>query len=156
MDENRVMGRGNRLPWRLPADLRHFRKLTLDKPILMGRRTWESLPGLLPRRRHIVVTRDAGYIAPGCELVSSPEAALRAVWDEPEVLVVGGAELYAATLAHAHRMYLTLIHASFEGDTRFPAWDPAEWCETAREEHAADPDNPYPYAFVVLDRRTPA
>lgn len=153
MDRDGVIGRDNRLPWRLPADLRHFRQLTLDRPILMGRRTWESLPGLLPRRRHIVVTRDPHYPAPGCEVVNSPEAALALAGDVPEVLVIGGAELYRALLGQARRLYLTLIDASFPGDTHFPAWDPAEWREIAREAHPADAENPHPYAFVTLERR---
>lgn len=153
MDREGVIGRANRVPWRLPADLRHFRKLTLDRPILMGRLTWESLPGLLPRRRHIVVTRDPHYRAPGCEVVGSPEAALAAVADVSEALVIGGGEFYRAMLGHARRLYLTLIDASFPGgDTYFPTWDPAEWRETAREAHPADAENPHPYTFVTLER----
>ncbi len=153
LDRQGVIGRANRLPWRLPADLRHFRQLTLDRPIIMGRRTWESLPGLLPRRRHIVVSRDAHYRAAGCEVVGSPEAALAVAGDVPEVLVIGGAELYSAMLDQARRLYLTLIDASFPGDTHFPPWDPAQWRETAREAHGADAENPHPYAFVTLERR---
>lgn len=156
MGEGRVIGRGNRLPWHLPADLRHFRQLTLDKTIVMGRKTWESLPGPLPRRRHVVVTRDSAYEAPGCEIATSVEAALRLAGNEDEILVIGGAELYRVTLPYAQRLYLTLIHADFDGDTWFPDWDPADWTETFRDEHAADAQNPYGFAFVVLDRRGPA
>lgn len=155
MDCEGVIGRDNRLPWRLPADLRRFRQLTLDRPILMGRRTWESLPGLLPRRRHFVVTRDPNYCAPGCEIVHSPEAALITLAGIPEVLVIGGAQLYQAMLAHACRLYLTLIEASFTGDTHFPHWAPEEWLETAREVHPADAENPYPFTFLTLERLEP-
>jgi dihydrofolate reductase len=151
--DNRVIGRAGRLPWHLPADLRHFKALTLHKPILMGRRTWESLPGLLPDRTHIVVTRDPAYRAPGCVLAASPLAALRAAGAVAEVMVVGGAELYAALLPWAGRMYLTRVHAAVAGDTRFPEWDPADWWETAREDHAADAANPLGYSFVTLERR---
>lgn len=153
MDREGLIGRGNQLPWRLPADLRRFRQLTLDRPILMGRRTWESLPGLLPRRRHIILTRDANYCAHGCEVVHSPEAALAAAEGAPEVLVIGGAQLYQLMLGHAQRLYLTLIEASFTGDTYFPSWEPAEWWEMDREAHGADSENPYPYTFLTLGRR---
>jgi dihydrofolate reductase len=153
--DNKVIGFGNRLPWRLPADLKHFKALTLDKPIVMGRRTWESLPGLLPRRIHIVVTRDPHYRAQGCILVPSPEAALRAAGAVPEVMIVGGAELYGQFLPRANRMYLTLVHARVEGDVFFPAWDPREWLQTAREDHPADDRNGYAYSFLTLDRCRP-
>jgi dihydrofolate reductase len=152
MDENRLIGCGNRLPWRVPADLRHFRRLTLDKPILMGRRTWESLPGLLPRRRHILLTRNTDYRAPGCEIVFSPESALRAAADASEILVIGGGELYRAMWGYAKCLYLTLIHATFDGDTWFPDWNGAQWREIEREEHTADEENPHSYAFVTLER----
>jgi len=152
MAENRVIGRGNRLPWHLPADLAHFKRLTLDKPIVMGRRTWESLPGLLPRRRHIVVTTDGGYRAEGALVVPSPEAALEAVTGELELMVVGGARLYRAMLPWARRLYLTLVHATLEGDTLFPEWEPGCWQETAREEHPCDERNPYALSFLTLER----
>ncbi|MBK1700739.1 dihydrofolate reductase [Thiococcus pfennigii] len=155
MAHNRVIGRDNALPWHLPADLAHFKRLTLDKPIVMGRRTWESLPGLLARRRHIVVTRDPGYRAPGCLVVGSPEEALAAAAGAAELMVIGGAALYRAMLPLAQRLYLTEIAADIAGDTVFPAWDPACWRENRREVRARDARNPYDLAFVELVRIHP-
>lgn len=151
---NRVIGRGNRLPWHLPDDLRHFKRLTLGRPIIMGRRTWESLPGLLPDRTHLVVTRDPSYRADGAVVVGSLDEALGAAGGE-EALVVGGAQLYALALPRASRLYLTLVDAEVEGDVFFPAIDPAAWREVAREPHAADERHAYPFAFVTLERITP-
>ncbi|MCK7581776.1 MAG: dihydrofolate reductase [Chromatiales bacterium] len=152
MDESRTIGRDNALPWHLPADLAHFKALTLDKPILMGRRTWESLPGLLPRRRHLVVSRDPGYRAEGCEVFGSLEAAIAAV-DEPELRIVGGASIYAQSLPLADRLHLTIVRTQVAGDVRFPAWDPAEWREVARVEHPADERNVFAMTFMDLVRR---
>ena len=148
-----VIGNANALPWHLPADLAHFKRLTLDKPILMGRRTWESLPGLLPRRRHIVLTRDPGYSAGGCTCVHSLEEAIAAAGRAPELMVVGGALLYAQALPIADRMYLTLVHARIVGDTRFPPWDPRDWMELGRVDHPADGRNRIPMTFLSLRRR---
>ncbi|MCG6862523.1 MAG: dihydrofolate reductase [Chromatiaceae bacterium] len=152
MSENRVIGRGNRLPWHLPADLAHFKQLTLNKPIVMGRRTWESLPGTLPQRTHIVVTRDGSYRARGCILVASPEEAVTAAGSAPEVMVIGGAAIYRDMLPLASRMYLTLVAAVLEGDVFFPAWDPDCWQEIAREERPRDERNRYDLTFVSLER----
>lgn len=152
--ENRAIGQGNRLPWHLPADLARFKRLTLDKPIVMGRRTWESLPGLLPRRTHIVVTRDPFYRAEGCLVVPSPEAALAAV-SAPEVMIVGGEQIYRATLPLASRMYLTLVAVRLAGDAFFPEWQPDRWKESAREEHPRDERNPYDLTFLTLERIRP-
>ena len=152
MADNRVIGQGNRLPWHLPADLRHFKALTVGKPIIMGRRTWESLPGLLPDRPHIVVTRNPAYRAEGCTVAHSVEEALAAAGDVPEVMIVGGADFYAEMLPHADRIYLTLVHAQLEGDAFFPEYDPAEWEQLEREDHAPDERNPCPYSFITLQR----
>jgi len=152
MSENRAIGCGNRLLWHLPADLAHFKRLTLNKPIVMGRRTWESLPGLLPQRTHIVVTRDRSYRAEGCILVSSPEDAIVAAGSAPELMVVGGAALYQDMLPLARRMYLTLVAAVVEGDTFFPDWDPACWREIAHEEQSRDDRNRYALTFITLER----
>jgi len=149
---NRVIGRDNHLPWHLPADLAHFKRLTLDKPIVMGRRTWESLPGLLPRRTHIVVSRDRSYRAPGALVVDSPEAALAAAGAVPEVMVVGGAALYASLLPSAGRMELTLLEAEIEGDAWFPEWDPEQWREVWRARRAWDARNAYDLTFLRLER----
>jgi dihydrofolate reductase len=153
MARDRVIGRDNALPWHLPADLAHFKRLTLDKPIVMGRRTWESLPGLLPRRRHIVISRNPGFQPPQCEVVGSPEAALEAAAGVPEIMVVGGASIYRAMLPLAQRMQLTLIDADIAGDTRFPAWESSEWLEISREHRSRDDNNAFDLDFVCLVRR---
>lgn len=152
MGRGRVIGRDNQLPWHLPADLKHFKTVTMGKPIIMGRLTYESIGKPLPGRRNIVITRDAGYAAPGCEVVTSPEAALAAVADVEEALVIGGANLYRQMLPHADRLYFTFIDADFAGDAWFPQWNADEWRETAREAHRPDERNAFPYAFVVLER----
>jgi dihydrofolate reductase len=153
MAHDRVIGRDNALPWHLPADLAHFKRLTLDKPIVMGRRTWESLPGLLPRRRHVVITSQQHYRAEGCELVGSPPAALALLCDVPEVMIVGGASIFAALLPAATHLALTFVDADIPGDTRFPAWEPAAWREVAREHRPADQRNAYALDFVLFERR---
>lgn len=150
--ENGVIGRGNALPWHLPADLAHFRRLTLDKPILMGRRTWESLPGLLPRRRHIILSRDPSLQVAGCRVVSSLDAAIAVADDAEELMVVGGAALYAQALPRASRLYLTLVHTRVQGDVHFPRWDPNEWHEVSRTDVAADRRNPFAMSFVEFHR----
>ena len=150
--DNGVIGRDNQLPWRMPADLAHFKRLTLGKPIIMGRRTWESLPGLLPHRTHIVVTRDRDYRAEGGFVVHSIGEAIAFAGDAEEMMVVGGATLYAQTLPLASRMYLTYVHQRIDGDTVFPEYERAEWCEVGRERHEADARNPFPYSFVTLQR----
>ncbi|MBK1718046.1 dihydrofolate reductase [Thiocystis violacea] len=150
--ENGVIGRDRALPWRLPADLAHFKRLTLDKPILMGRKTWESLPGLLPRRRHLILTRDPDYRADGAQVFPSLAAAIAAMAGESELMVVGGAALYERTLPAANRLYLTLVHAAVEGDVRFPRWDPAGWREASRVERSADALNAFDMTFLELHR----
>lgn len=152
LSDNQVIGHDNRLPWHLPADLQHFKSLTLDKPIIMGRRTWESLPGLLPRRRHILLTGDRYYRATGCILVHSIEQALEAAGDAPEVMVIGGQTLYEQMLPLADRLYLTRVHTVVPGDVFFPGFDTAEWREVAREDHPADARNPFDYSFITLER----
>ena len=153
LSENGVIGRDNRLPWHMPADLAHFKRLTMGKPIIMGRRTWESLPGLLPHRTHVVITRDRTYSVDGGHLVHSPEEAFALVGDAEEMMVVGGAKLYAQTIPLASRMYLTLIHGNFDGDTVFPDFDAVDWKEVSRERHAADGHNAYDYTFLTLARQ---
>ena len=150
--DNAVIGRANALPWHLPADLAHFRQLTLDKTILMGRRTWESLAGPLPRRRHLVLTRDPAFRAAGGTPVGSLAEALAAAAGEAQLMIVGGASLYAQTLPQADRLYLTQIHAQIVGDTRVPPWAPADWQEVARLTRPADDRNPIPMTFLELHR----
>jgi len=152
MSENRVIGHRNRLPWHLPADLAHFKGLTLNKPIVMGRRTWESLPGLLPQRIHIVVTRNPSYRAQGCILVGSPAEAIAAAGSAPELMVVGGAGIYRDMLPLARRMYPTLVATTLEGDAFFPDWDRACWHEITRQERRRDERNRYDLAFVTLEK----
>jgi dihydrofolate reductase len=152
MAENRVIGRENRLPWRLSADLRRFKALTMGKPVIMGRSTYESIGKPLPGRDNIVLTRDPQYRAPGCRVVHSLEQALEAAAGHVEVMVIGGADLYRQTLDRAERLYLTLVKAAVDGDTLFPAMEAREWRELERESHFADDQNQYDYDFVTLER----
>jgi dihydrofolate reductase len=130
---NGVIGARGKLPWHLPEDLKHFKALTLGHPVIMGRRTWESLGRSLPGRENIVVTRTAGYVAAGASVAASLDAALALCAGEPLVFVIGGAELYAAALPLAAGLVLTEIQRDFEGDTRFPAFDRRAWRETQRK-----------------------
>jgi dihydrofolate reductase len=158
MASNGVIGRENRLPWRLPEDLRYFKRTTLGKPVIMGRKTFESIGRPLPGRPNIVVSRSVDWSAPGVTVADSMESALdsaralAAVSGAEELMVIGGAQIYAAALPLASRLYVTEVHAAVAGDTWFPPVNPAEWREIAREEHAATADNLYAYAFVVHDR----
>jgi dihydrofolate reductase len=147
---NGVIGRDNKLPWRLPEDLKHFKALTMGHPMIMGRKTWESLPGKLPGRQHIVVTRDPAYCADGATVVGSLQAAVAAAGEVDEVFVIGGAELYAQAFEFADRLQLTEIAADFAGDAHFPDWSRATWHETARETRRAEAG--YEYAFVTYER----
>lgn len=153
LGRNRVIGAGNALPWNMPADMAHFRALTRDKPVVMGRKTYESIGHPLPHRTNIIITRDSTYRAAGCIVVHDADAAVAASGDVPEIMVIGGGEIYALFLPRAHRMYLTLIDADFDGDARFPEFTADEWQETARAAHPADAANPYPYAFITLERK---
>jgi dihydrofolate reductase len=152
MAENDVIGRGNRLPWHLPADLRHFRRLTTGKPILMGRKTWESIGRPLPERTNIVITRDPAYIAAGAVVVHSVAEALQAAGDATEVMVIGGAELYRQILPRVSTIYLTRVHANIEGDTFFPELDEDEWRETERIDCEPDEKHAYRFSFITLER----
>lgn len=155
MSENRVIGCQNQLPWRLPADLKHFKKITIGHPIILGRKTYESIGRALPDRCNVVITRDVDFKAPGCVVVNSIETALLAVGYSEEAFVIGGALLYQQLLPKVNRLYLTEIHQVFEGDAYFPALDMSEWRLISQEDHAADGENPYPYSFITLDRITP-
>jgi dihydrofolate reductase len=151
MADNCIIGRDNRLPWHLPADLAHFKRLTWGKPMLMGRKTWESLPGLLPERAHIVISRNPDYQAEGAQVVSSLTAAL-ALAEVPEVMVIGGAEIYAQALQIASQLYLTQVHIQAEGDTWFPPFEHAGWVLSQREDHEPDEKNPHAYSFLHYRR----
>jgi dihydrofolate reductase len=153
MSENKVIGRDGDLPWRLPNDLKHFKQVTMGKPIIMGRKTWESLyVKPLPGRRNILVTRNAGYEAEGAETSDSLESALTLVAGESEVMVIGGAELFATALDTATRLHLTEVHAEIEGDTYFPDFDRSLWRETSREAHDVESDTPA-YSFLLLEKK---
>jgi dihydrofolate reductase len=145
---NGAIGLDGDLPWRLPADLKHFKALTMGLPMVMGRKTFESLPGLLPGRRHIVLTRDAGWAAEGAETAATLEDALALAGGET-IAIIGGAAVFEAFLPRADRIELTQIHADYAGDTFMPELGP-EWIEAAREDHAAE--GPYP-AFSFLTYR---
>jgi dihydrofolate reductase len=150
--DNRVIGRDNRLPWRLSADLRHFKTVTMGKPVIMGRNTYESIGKPLPGRSNIVLTRDPHYQAPGCQVVHSLDQALEAAAGHAEVMVIGGAQLYRQAIDRAKRLYLTRVKADVEGDTLFPEFDPAQWRELDRESHRADDKNEHDYEFITLER----
>jgi dihydrofolate reductase len=154
MAQNRVIGNNNELPWRLPADLKHFRQLTMGKPVLMGRKTFESIGKPLPGRTNIIVTKNPGFSAKGCNVVHDIDAALKQAGSCTEVMVIGGASLYSQTLPLADRIYLTIIHQDFIGDTRLPAIDDEAWEEIGREDYL-EPDavNHYPYSFIVLQKK---
>jgi dihydrofolate reductase len=153
MSENYVIGINNQLPWHLPADLKHFKKITLGKRILMGRKTYESMGRPLPGRCNMVMTKDTHFQAPGCIVVHSIEKALAAVQENDEIFVIGGALLYQEMLPLVERLYMTIIHQHFEGDTYFPAINHAEWQEKERIDHAANGENKYSYSFIMLDRK---
>lgn len=146
--DNGVIGRDGQLPWHLPADLRRFKALTMGKPMIMGRKTFDSFPAPLPGRRHIVLTRDAGWSAPGAEVAGSIDKAL-AMAGPGEVAVIGGAEVFALALSHADRIELTEVHLDAAGDILVPPL--TGWSETAREDHPIEGDRPA-YSFVTMER----
>ncbi|MEX0899562.1 MAG: dihydrofolate reductase [Gammaproteobacteria bacterium] len=152
--ENRVIGRGGGMPWHLPADLAHFKAVTMGKPMLMGRRTFESIGRALPGRRSIVVTRNPTWSAPGVEVAHSVDEALDLCASAPEVAVIGGGELFNALLPRATRILQTIIHTELDGDTHFPAVEPRDWHETRRETRPPDEYNAYGLSFVELERKT--
>lgn len=156
---NGVIGRNNTLPWHLPEDLRYFKRITMGKPVVMGRRTFESIGRPLPGRTNIVVTRQPDYAFEGLRVVSSLEQALALAEDiaradgADELMVIGGAEIYRAALPVAGRIYLTEVHADVEGDAFLPSIDWSVWREVSRQRFEADDQNPYPYSFVVYERK---
>jgi dihydrofolate reductase len=147
---NGIIGARGKLPWHIPEELQHFKKLTLGHPIIMGRRTWESLKGALPGRENIVVTRTGGYEARGAAVANSLEAALALCADEPVAFVIGGTQLFEESLPIAAGMVLTEIQRDYEGDTWFPKWTRAQWTESQREAHTA-PDGTR-FDFVLYER----
>lgn len=150
--ENGVIGKDNTLIWHLPADLKRFKEVTLGFPIVMGRKTFESIGRPLPGRRNIVITRDASYTREGIETVPSPEAALATCAQEERVSVIGGGEIYRMFMPLAHELYITRVHAPFEGDTYFPEIGP-EWEKISDEFYAADEKNKYPFSFEIFRKK---
>ena len=154
LDRGFAIGKDNTLPWHLPADLKRFKALTLGKPLLMGRRTAESLGRALPGRRNLVLTRSGAVPFAGMEAVASPQSALDAVAGEPELCVIGGGEVFAAMLPAASRMYLTWVDTEVAGaDAFFPRFDPALWIPISRESHPADDRHAFPFEFVDYRRK---
>jgi len=151
-DENGIIGKEGKLPWRLPADMAWFREHTMGKPVLMGRKTYESIGKPLPGRTNIVLTGQDINIE-DCLVVHSPEEAIEVAGDAEEMMVIGGAEIYALFLPRAERLYITEIQHDFEGDTTFPAFNREDWREIHHEEHTPDHKNAYNYRFVILTRR---
>ena len=149
--DNDVIGRGNALPWHLPADLAHFKRLTMGKPMLMGRRTFEAIGRPLPGRRNLVLSR-GNFSAPGIETVSSIEAACALVAAEPELVIIGGAQLYLQALPRLQSIHLTRVHCELDGDAHLPPLPAREWREVSREERAADERNAYAMSFITLER----
>ena len=152
-DQRGAIGRGGGLPWRLPDDLKRFKALTMGKPIVMGRKTWDSIGRPLPGRHNIVVTRQPGLELPGVSVVASLDEAVQAAGDVPEVCVIGGAEIYRLALPRADVIHLTRVLAVLDADTYFPALDASEWDEVEVARHAADERHAYPYSCVELRRR---
>ena len=152
MDRNRLIGADGGLPWRLPADLQYFKAVTMGKPVLMGRKTYETIGKPLAGRHNIVITRDASYEAPGCTVVHSPQEALQLSGDASEVMVIGGAQIYRQFLPQAQRLYITFIENGFSGDTYFPEISAERWQTVWEEKHEADERNRHAFCFVVMQR----
>ncbi len=152
MDRKGVIGLEGDLPWRLSADLQHFKAITMSKPLIMGRKTHESIGRPLPGRQNIVLTHAKDFVAEGCTIVHSLDDAFQAAGDVEEVMIMGGSGIYDQSLARANRLYLTEVHADVCGDVYFPEFDKGEWLEVEREEHSADEKNDFDYSFVVLEK----
>lgn len=155
MDENRLIGKENGLPWKIPADLQFFKKVTMSKPIVMGRKTFESIGRPLPGRKNIIITRDKGYTADGCEVAYSIDQAISLAGHVDEVMVIGGANIYQQFITQADRLYLTKVHGEFSGDAWFPEIDFSQWQLDEKEDHKADEKNESDYSFEVYDSIKP-
>ena len=153
---NNVIGSRGRLPWKLSDDLRRFKKLTLGKPIIMGRLTWESIGRPLPGRQNIIITRQADFAAPGCDVVASTAEAVDIAGDVEEIMIIGGSRIFESFLPMAHRLHMTRVHAEIEGDVFFPEIDVRSWQLVSSEEHEADASNEYPFAFMSYERTGPS
>jgi dihydrofolate reductase len=153
MDRRHIIGRDGALPWHLPNDLQQFKRITMGKPIIMGRRTHESIGRPLPGRKNIVVTRNGSYSTPGCEVAISLQSALELVYPADTAFVIGGAALYAEALALATQLYITEVHADVEGDVRFPIFNREAWREISRADYPADSRHAFAHSFVAYERR---
>lgn len=153
MDSNGLIGADGRLPWQLPADLRHFKETTIGKPIAMGRKTYASIGHALPDRTNIIITRDTGLNASDSLVVHSIDDAIRTAAEQgaQEMIFIGGAAIYKQIITRVERIYLTRIHHQFSGDTRFPEFDEMMWSVVDREDHRADDTNPYDYTFLLME-----
>ncbi len=152
MANNRIIGKDNQMPWHLPADFTWFKRCTMGKPVVMGRKTYESIGRPLPGRQNIVISRDESLTIEGVDVVTSIEAAISKADDAEEVMIIGGGSIYEACLPKAQRLYVTLIDANLDGDTQFPDWG-ENWKQTVEESYSADEKNAYDMKFVVLERR---
>ena len=152
MDRQGIIGMNYQLPWHLSSDLRNFKKITMGKPIIMGRRTHAAIGRPLPGRENIVLSADPGYKAEGCTVMHSLEDVFAYLKDREEVMFMGGADIYAQVLERTDRIYLTEVHADVKGDTRFPSFDRSAWEEISRQDFKADEKNEYDYSFVILER----
>lgn len=152
MDRSRVIGKGDALPWHISEDLKHFKKVTMGKPIIMGRKTHESIGRPLPGRENIILTRDASYKAEGCTVLHSMEEIFEHCKAIEEVMITGGAEIYKLVIDKISRLYLTEVHTEVDGDTYFPEFDRSQWKEVSREDQKADEKNEFDYSFVLLER----
>jgi dihydrofolate reductase len=156
MSRNLVIGKDNGLTWHLPADLRHFKETTMGKPLIMGRKTYESMKEALPGRTNIVITRQDSYKAPGCLVAATPEKAVEMAKDEKEIFIAGGGEIYRHFMPVTDRMYVTVVDHDFEGDTHFPRFSLEEWKLISDRHHGSDDRNPYSMFFRVYERAKPA
>ena len=150
LSENRAIGKNNQLPWHLPADLKHFKQITMGKAILMGRKTYQSIGRALPGRTNIILTSDKNFQAENCVIIHSIEQALQITQDE--LCVIGGAEIYQQMLPYIQRIYMTVVHHVVDGDTYFPELNPAEWKEIEKTDYEADEKNNHAYRFLLLER----
>ena len=148
MSNNRVIGKDNQMPWHLPADLGHFKAITLGKPVIMGRKTYESIGRPLPGRKNIVISRNSSYKVEGCETAVSLEEAIELVNEVEELMIIGGGNIYLQAMPLAEKLYLTFIDLNVDGDTQFPQFDHLKLTEVKREKHLKDEKNPYDYQFV--------
>ena len=151
--KNNVIGKNNQLPWHLPADLKHFKNITMGKPIIMGRKTFESIGRPLPGRRNIIITRNKNYAVEGCDIFHSIDDALNALKDEVEVMIIGGATLYAQTIERASRLYLTEVDVDIAGDVFFSSPDSTKWQLVSEQKCPIDQKNQYAYCFQVWEKR---